>query len=158
MNCIMASIFVDGEWFHDVDLPYIGHPRNTKRRYSLISHLEEQWDSTNRCWVDDFGRQDFCSKLSAVWRVTSDELGVPEPLFWTRWPHTWLCPSTWWITTHGPKGQVIKEEPEVPDWVVRCQDEIPFEFLWDMQGPKRRAKLTGLSMDERKRVLQLFME
>ena len=154
---IMVSIFVDGEWFHRVDLPYIGHPRDTKRRYSLISHLEEWWDSANCCWTDDFGSQDFCANRSAVWRETSDELGTPEPLFWTRWPRTWVCPESWWSKSQGPNGCVIRDAPETPEWVESCQSEVPFYFLWDMMSRKKRAAMTDLSSQDRKRVLELFM-
>ena len=134
------SIFVDGEWFHRVELPFVGHPRNTKERYSLISHLIETWDDDLLCWCDDWGGCDYCSDLRAMWQPTEDEWGGVDPLFWTRLMTRWSCPSSWRTRSYYAENLYTLEYPDPPEWVVRCEGEIPPSFRYELLGLKRRER------------------
>ena len=146
-----VSIWVDGTWFHRVKLPYLGHPRDTKRRYSLISHLEEWWCDEKQCWENDMGDEDYCADPRAKWRPTEGGWNPPEPIFWTRWPNEWVCPLEWYEV--GPDGRRCAELPEVPEWVERSLSEIPPCFLFDCYGRRTREKLMKLTPAQRKNRL-----
>ena len=136
-----VSIFVDNQWFHRVEMPFIGHPTDTKQRYSLISKVVEWWDIEQSCWLNDLGDKDYCADPRARWiGQEEDEWGRPDPYFWTRLRWEWVCPECW--------GEDINEPPE---WVQRCHDEIPPYFLFDALTRRERA----LTREQRKNRMDL---
>ena len=149
----MVSIWVDGEWYHRVKLPFLGHPRDTKRRYSLISHLEEWWDDKLNCWVNDLGDEDHCADLRAVWHPTDERYTIPDPLFWTRWPGEWVCPPSWFERVCTGEGTWRTEPPDIPEWLNKSLSEIPPCFLLDCFSGGRKKKLLAMTPEQRKLMI-----
>ena len=94
----------------------------------------------DECWRDEVGVEDFCiGNPRARWSETSDEWGSADPIFWTLWSSGWVCPENW-CSKRKVNGAVVREWPEPPAWLVKCRNEMPRSFVYEVIHPRRREK------------------